>query len=90
MHADVLAETDPAKQAELRRKSMGADYFLSSVTAVTTDGIMTVVDASGSRVGGFNFAAGHVVVVIGSNKIVDNYEEVQERKIYCLIKITRP
>src|SRR5690554_1001237 len=38
LHGKILAETDMAKQAELRRQAFGADYFVSSVTAISETG----------------------------------------------------
>jgi len=84
-NAVVLAETDPAKQADLRRQAMTSDYFLSSVCAVTEEGEAMVVDLSGSRVGGFGFAAKKVVVVVGANKIVSNMEAAMKRTFdFCV------
>jgi len=86
IHGKILAETDMSKQAELRR-TLGntTDYFLSSVTAVTEEGDFTVVDLTGTRVGPFTNSAGKVIVVIGSNKIVPNYDAAVKRtEQYCL------
>ncbi len=38
MHAEILAEKDQAKAAELRRHAMSADYFLSSVSGLSETG----------------------------------------------------
>jgi L-lactate utilization protein LutB len=85
LHEEILAEKDQAKAAALRRQSMTADYFLSSVTAVTEEGDITVCDLTGSRVGAFNYAAGNLVIVIGSNKIVPTYDDAVKRTYdYCL------
>jgi L-lactate utilization protein LutB len=85
LHAEILAEADHAKQAELRRLSSTADWFLSSVTAVSHQGDITVVDLTGSRVGPFAFSAGHVLIVVGANKIVPTYEDAVKRtEQYCL------
>jgi L-lactate utilization protein LutB len=79
LHGEILAEKDPAKAAEMRRKAMTADWFVSSVTAVSRDGMITVCDATGSRVGAFSYAAGHVLAIIGAQKIVANLEEAIQR-----------
>ena len=85
LHEEILAEKDQAKAAVLRRESMTADYFLSSVTAVTEEGDITVCDLTGSRVGAFNYAAGNLLIVIGSNKIVPTYDDAVKRTYdYCL------
>lgn len=66
----ILAELDKSKQAVLRRKSVTAEYFLGSVQAITETGRVISVDATGSRNGGYVFAAEHVIWVTGTNKIV--------------------
>lgn len=80
LHEEILKEPDPAKQSDLRRKSVtDADYFLCSVNAITQDGKLVAVDASGSRVGALPFAAKKVLIVAGANKIVPNIEEAFTR-----------
>jgi len=84
LHAKILAEPDQGKAAELRRLSMTADYYLSSVTAISEQGDLTVCDATGNRCGPFTFAAKKLIIVAGSNKIVPNYEEALQRtQEYC-------
>ncbi|MEK7495320.1 MAG: lactate utilization protein [Patescibacteria group bacterium] len=80
LHEDILKEPDYAKQSDLRRKALTeADYFLSSVNAITQDGKLVAVDASGSRVGALPFAAKKVLIVAGANKIVPNIEGAFDR-----------
>jgi len=66
----IFAEKDREKQAKLRRESTMAGYFLGSVQAITEDGIVLGVDATGSRQGGYVFSAAHVIWVSGVNKLV--------------------
>lgn len=75
-----MAETDYAKQGELRR-TIGAtvDYYLTSVAAVSEDGLLVHGDLSGSKVGGVAFGAGNVIVLAGSNKIVKDEKEAHKR-----------
>jgi L-lactate utilization protein LutB len=70
LHAIVTSENDAAKRAELRRKSVTADYFISGANAIAQTGEIIACDASGSRVGAWPFAAGHLILVAGINKIV--------------------
>lgn len=80
LHEEILKETDRTKQSDLRRKSItDADYFLCSVNAITEDGKLVAVDASGSRVGALPFAAKNVLIVAGANKIVPNIEGAFDR-----------
>ncbi|KAI1320012.1 hypothetical protein EDD11_002343 [Mortierella claussenii] len=80
IRATILAETDPVKQAELRRVlGTTADYFLTSMCAVTENGELAHGDLSGSKVGGVAFGAKNVIVVVGSNKIVKDEAEAFKR-----------
>jgi L-lactate utilization protein LutB len=70
LHRVILAENDEKKRRELRRKSVAADYFVSGVNAIAQSGQIVACDKSGSRVGAWPFAAGHLILVSGTNKIV--------------------
>ncbi|KAG0302246.1 hypothetical protein BGZ98_007661 [Dissophora globulifera] len=81
VHGQILAEKDPAKQAELRR-TVGStvDYYLTSVASITETGHLTHGDLSGSKVGGVAFGSANVIVVAGSNKIVKDEQESWKRQ----------
>ena len=79
MHTVINAENDATKRAELRRKSVTADYFISSANAIAQTGEIVGCDASGSRVGAWPFAAGHLILVVGINKIVPTLEDALNR-----------
>lgn len=79
MHTIITAEKDDNKRAELRRKSVAADYFISSANAITQTGEIVACDASGSRVGAWPFAAGHLILIVGINKIVPTLEDALNR-----------
>ena len=72
-------ENDEKKRQDLRRLSVTADYFISSVNAVTEDGILLAVDATGSRVGAMPFAAKKLILVIGAQKVAKNVEDAMKR-----------
>ncbi|KAG0287495.1 hypothetical protein BGZ96_008582 [Linnemannia gamsii] len=80
IHGSIVKEADAAKQADLRR-TLGStvDYYLTSVAAVTETGHLAHGDLSGSKVGPVSFAAGNVIVVAGSNKIVKDEFEAWKR-----------
>lgn len=75
----INQENDESKRQDLRRKSVTADYFVSSVNAVTEDGILVAVDATGSRTGAMPFAAKKLILVIGAQKISQDLNEAMQR-----------
>ncbi|KAK3815776.1 MAG: prespore-specific protein [Linnemannia elongata] len=81
IHGSIVHEKDAAKQAILRR-TLGStvDYYLTSVAAVTETGHLAHGDLSGSKVGPVAFAAGSVIVIAGSNKIVKDEQEAWKRQ----------
>jgi L-lactate utilization protein LutB len=79
LHAAITSENDSAKRATLRRKAVAADYFISSANAIASTGEIVACDASGSRVGAWPFAAGHLIIVAGANKIVPTLDDAFQR-----------
>lgn len=75
----IVAETDPAKQTELRKKSLSADYFLGSVHAITESGQVLDASASGSQIPGYAFSSNNVIWVVGTQKIVPTLEDALTR-----------
>jgi L-lactate utilization protein LutB len=75
----IAEENDESKRNELRRNSVAAEYFLSSANAIAATGEIVACDASGSRVGAWPFAAKHLILVIGINKIVPSLGDALER-----------
>ena len=67
------------ERSELTRKSFSSDIFLSSVNAVTEDGKLFNVDATGNRVGAMLIGPKKTIVVAGVNKIVKNIESAERR-----------
>lgn len=67
------------ERIKLIRKSFSADFFLSSTNAVTEDGKLYNVDATGNRVGAMFIGPEQVIVVAGVNKIVKDIEAAEKR-----------
>jgi len=65
----------PEEVAAIRKRQLHADFFLSSVNALTEAGEIVNIDGIGNRVASMIFGPGEVVVVAGKNKIVRNLEE---------------
>jgi L-lactate utilization protein LutB len=70
---------DYEERLELIRKSFSSDIFLSSTNAVTEDGKLFNVDATGNRVGAMFIGPKKVIIVSGVNKIVKDLEAAEKR-----------
>jgi hypothetical protein len=57
---------------EMRQLSAAPDWVVGSVHAVTEEGSLLIASASGSQLGPIVSGAGHVILVIGGQKIVPN------------------
>jgi len=55
---------------EIRKLIAAPDYMLGSVAAVTEDGTLVAVSATGSQLGAYAAGAGRLILVVGSQKIV--------------------
>jgi YkgG family uncharacterized protein len=55
---------------EMRQLAAAPDYVVGSVHAVTEEGSVLIASASGSQLGPLVSGAGHVILVIGGQKIV--------------------
>jgi hypothetical protein len=64
---------------ELIQESFSADVFLSGTNAVTEDGKLFNVDASGNRVGAMFIGPKKTIIVCGVNKIVKDLEAAEKR-----------
>jgi hypothetical protein len=66
-----LYQMDREMQArEMRQLSAAPDWVVGSVHAVTEEGSLLIASASGSQLGPIVSGAGHVILVIGGQKIV--------------------
>ena len=79
LHDRITAENDDRKRADLRRKSVTVEYFVSGANAIARTGEIVACDRSGSRVGAWPFAAEHLVIVSGVNKIVPSLDDALRR-----------
>jgi hypothetical protein len=58
------------QRREMRQLAASPDWVVGSAHAVTMDGSLVIASASGSQLGPIASGAGHVVLVIGAQKIV--------------------
>jgi L-lactate utilization protein LutC len=64
---------------EMRELGARPAYVVGSVHAVTDDGAVMVASFSGSQLGPYAYGSGHVIWVVGAQKIVKNIEEGFQR-----------
>ena len=67
-------DEDRARRLELKRKQRGMDVYLSSVNALTTEGVLVNLDGGGNRVAGTCSGPKKVIIAAGTNKIVDSLD----------------
>ena len=69
----------PEEMLKVRRQILTADFFVGSSNAVTEEGELLNIDATGNRVGPMIFGPKKVVLICGVNKIVKNIEEAHAK-----------
>jgi L-lactate utilization protein LutC len=65
--------------AQMRAIGSAPAFAAGSVHAVTEDGKLVVASATGSQLPAYAYGAGHVVFVVGAQKIVKDLAEANER-----------
>ena len=64
---------------EMRELGARPAYVVGSAHAVTDDGVVMIASMSGSQLGPYASGSGHVIWVVGAQKIVKNVEEGLQR-----------
>lgn len=64
---------------EIYRRAFYADYYLSSVNAMSEDGEIVNIDGNGNRVAAITFGPKHVILVVGINKVTQNLDAAISR-----------
>jgi hypothetical protein len=64
---------------EIRKLIAAPDFMLGSVNAITEDGVLVETSATGNQFGPYASAAGKVILVVGSQKIVPDLETALRR-----------
>jgi len=78
-HAEVYGIDDDAERQRARREAQASDCFVGSVNAIAATGELVAADASGSRIGAYPFAAETLLLVAGTNKVVDDLDAALDR-----------
>ena len=64
---------------EIYRRAFYADYYLSSVNAMSEDGEIVNIDGNGNRVAAITFGPKRVILVVGINKVTQNLDAAISR-----------
>lgn len=79
LHEDILAEKDPAKQAELRKHSVLSDYYLGSVHALSESGELVIASNSGSQLPHLAYTSPNLILVVSTEKIMPTLADALKR-----------
>ena len=75
-----LYQLDPSKDThKMRKLAASPDYVVGSTNAITEDGKLLWASATGSQLGAYAYTAGKVILVVGSQKIVKDYDAAIKR-----------
>ena len=69
----------PADIEDIYRRSFFADAYFTSTNAITEEGELYNVDGTGNRVAAMLYGPKKVIVIVGTNKIVQNMDEAIKR-----------
>lgn len=79
LHEGIVKETDPAKQAQLRRQALLSDYYLGSVHAIAETGELVIASNTGSQLPHIVYSSPNVIFVASTKKITPNFDEALKR-----------
>lgn len=67
------------ERVEIMRRQLTCDLFITGTNAVTLDGKLVNIDATGNRVGAMAFGPKKVVVAVGANKLTGDEKAAVQR-----------
>ena len=70
LDSDLAADRDEAQR--IYREAFSADFYLSSVNAISEDGVIVNIDGNGNRVAAITFGPKKVIFVVGLNKVAQD------------------
>ena len=69
----------PEEQHDKYREIFDADFFLSSVNAMSEDGILVNIDGNSNRVSAISFGPKKVIFIVGMNKVAKDLDAAVSR-----------
>ncbi len=79
LHAAIVAEQDPAKQAHLRKQAELSDYYLGSVHALVETGEFVIASNTGSQLPHVVYTSPNLIFVVSTKKIVADLTNAMNR-----------
>jgi hypothetical protein len=70
---------DPSKKQEQRKLGAAPEYVVGSVHALTQDGHALIASNTGSQLPAYLYGAGHVIWVVGAQKITRDFADAEQR-----------
>lgn len=74
-----MDRSTPEGLRAMRKLGVGPDWYVNSAHALTVDGTIVVASNTGSQLAPLAFGAGEVIFVIGSQKIVPDFDAAMRR-----------
>ena len=78
-HTRSMDRSTPEGLRAMRKLGVGPDWYVNSAHALTEDGTFVVASNTGSQLAPLAFGAGEVIWVIGSQKLVPDFETAMRR-----------
>ena len=69
----------PEQSMQRRRESLSVDLFITGTNAITESGQLINLDMIGNRVAALTFGPKHVLIFVGRNKLVADYQAANAR-----------
>ena len=76
---DPAVTSDDSEFVCVAKECLTAEVFMTSVNAITNDGILVNMDGTGNRVAGSLFGHKKVYFILGTNKITKNLDDAVAR-----------
>lgn len=71
--------TTAEEKVRMYRKAFECDYYLSSVNAISEDGVIVNIDGNGNRVAAITWGPEHVILIVGLNKVCQDLDAAVKR-----------
>lgn len=76
---DKTKAINKEKSKQIKKKALTADWYITGTNAISLEGHIVNIDHSGNRVAAMVYGPDNVVIVVGTNKIVDSLSEAIHR-----------